>query len=136
MKSVNPATGETIASYTNMNSPEIATIAQQANEAQKKWRKRSFDERATLLRKAADLLESNKEEYAEIMANEMGKPLPQGESESEKCAWVCNYYADHAETFLENEGIESDADKSYITYNPLGTVLATLSLCRSCTDGR
>lgn len=126
MKSVNPATGEIIASYANMNSPEIATIAQQANEAQRKWRKRSFDERATLMRKAGDLLESNKEEYAELMAYEMGKPLPQGISESEKCAWVCNYYANHAETFLENELIESDADKSYITYNSLGTVLAIM----------
>ncbi|GAA5521595.1 NAD-dependent succinate-semialdehyde dehydrogenase [Aliifodinibius salicampi] len=126
MKSINPATGEIIASYANMNSPEIATIAQQANEAQQKWRKRSFDERATLLRKVADLLESNKEEYAELMAYEMGKPLSQGISESEKCAWVCNYYANHAATFLENELIESDADKSYITYNPLGTVLAIM----------
>lgn len=126
MKSVNPATGEIIASYANMNSPEIANIAQQANKAQRKWRKRSFDERAALLRKAADLLKSNKEEYAELMAYEMGKPLSQGVSESEKCAWVCNYYADHAETFLENELIESDADKSYITYNPLGTVLAIM----------
>ncbi len=126
MESVNPATGEVIASYDNMKNQEIEAIAQQANEAQSKWRKRSFDKRAALLRKAADLLESNKEEYAELMAREMGKPLPQGISESEKCAWVCSYYADHAETFLENELIESDADKSYITYNPLGTVLAIM----------
>lgn len=126
MESVNPATGEVIASYDNMKDQEIEAIAQQANEAQSKWRKRSFDKRAALLRKAADLLESNKEEYAELMAREMGKPLPQGISESEKCAWVCSYYADHAEIFLENELIESDADKSYITYNPLGTVLAIM----------
>ncbi|SHE96128.1 succinate-semialdehyde dehydrogenase / glutarate-semialdehyde dehydrogenase [Fodinibius roseus] len=126
MESVNPATGEIVATYQEMNSQELGTIVQEADEAQSHWRRRSFEERAVLLRKVADLLESNKEKYAGLMAREMGKPLPQGKSESEKCAWVCRYYADHAEQFLENEMIESDADKSYITYNPLGTVLAIM----------
>lgn len=126
MESVNPATGEVVATYEEMNSQELETIVQEADEAQSHWRRRSFEERAVLLRKVAELLESNKEKYAELMAREMGKPLPQGESESEKCAWVCDYYADHAEQFLENEMIDSDAEKSYITYNPLGTVLAIM----------
>ncbi|WP_372638752.1 NAD-dependent succinate-semialdehyde dehydrogenase [Fodinibius sp.] len=126
MESVNPATGEVVATYKEMNSQELDTIVQEADEAQSHWGRRSFEERAALLRKVADLLETNKETYAGLMAREMGKPLPQGKSESEKCAWVCRYYADHAEQFLEDEMIESDAGKSYITYNPLGTVLAIM----------
>lgn len=125
-KSVNPATGEIIASYEEMSKEEINTIAEESKEAQQKWKKRSFDERASLLRKVADILEQNKDDYAELMAREMGKPLPQGVSESEKCAWVCRYYADHAKKFLDDELIESDAQKSYITYNPLGSVLAIM----------
>lgn len=126
MESINPATADTIATYDPMDQQTLDTIATKSREAQKGWRQRSFDERAALLKKVADLLESNKEQYAELMAREMGKPLAQGVSESEKCAWVCNYYADHAEQFLEDEMIASDADKSYITYNPLGTVLAIM----------
>lgn len=126
MESVNPANGEVIATYEEMDSQELKTIVREADEAQSHWRNNSFDERAALLRKVAGLLESNKQEYAELMAREMGKPLPQGISEVEKCAWVCNYYADHAEQFLEDEIIESDAHKSYIAYNPMGTVLAIM----------
>lgn len=126
MESINPATADTIATYDPMDQQTLDTIATKSREAQKGWRQRSFDERAALLKKVADLLETNKEQYAELMAREMGKPLAQGVSESEKCAWVCNYYAEHAGQFLEDEMIASDADKSYITYNPLGTVLAIM----------
>ncbi|MCW9705990.1 NAD-dependent succinate-semialdehyde dehydrogenase [Fodinibius salsisoli] len=125
-ESVNPATGEVIASYDEMSEEELHTIAQNAREAQQKWKKRPFDERASLLQAVADRLEEHKDEYAELMAKEMGKPLLQGISESEKCAWVCRYYADNGEEFLDDELIESDARKSYITYNPLGTVLAIM----------
>ncbi|HLR33328.1 MAG TPA: NAD-dependent succinate-semialdehyde dehydrogenase [Fodinibius sp.] len=126
MESVNPATGEVIATYEEMNSGELNAIAEQAVEAQITWRQKRFDERAAILRRVADLLDSNKEEYARLMASEMGKPLEQGRSEIEKCAWVSNYYAEHAELFLKDEMIESDAEKSFIAYNPLGTVLAIM----------
>jgi succinate-semialdehyde dehydrogenase/glutarate-semialdehyde dehydrogenase len=125
-KSINPATGETIASYEEMSQKELNSISSEAQKAQKKWKKRTFDERADILRKAADRLEEKKDDYAGLMAQEMGKPLAQGVSESEKCAWVCRYYADHAEQFLADELIESDAQKSYIAHNPLGTVLAIM----------
>ena len=124
MKSVNPATGDPINTYPQMSGETLATIAEEANKAQKKWKKRSFNERAAILRKAATILDTRKEEFAELMAKEMGKPLAQGVSESEKCAWVCNYYADNAKDFLSDQIIDSDAEKSYISYNPLGTVLA------------
>lgn len=126
MKSVNPATEERIAEYKKTDEATVDSIVQDAAEAQNKWRRRSFDHRASYLKKIAEILEKNSGKYAELMAREMGKPLPQGKSESEKCAWVCRYYAEHAEDFLEDEFIDSDAKKSYITYNSLGTVLAIM----------
>src|SRR5699024_2787098 len=98
----------------------------EAAGAQLSWKNKSFNERAAIIRNAADLLEEEKEEYAELMAREMGKPLAQGESEAEKCAWVCRYYAENAEEFLSDQLIASDADKSYIHYEPLGVVLAIM----------
>jgi succinate-semialdehyde dehydrogenase/glutarate-semialdehyde dehydrogenase len=126
MKSINPTTGELIKEYKQMDNETLKDIVRQAGEAQEDWRKKSFKERATLLQNVARKLENKKSEFAELMAREMGKPLPQGESESEKCAWVCNYYADNAAVFLEDQIIESDADKSYVTFNPLGTILAIM----------
>jgi len=126
MESINPADEEVLAEYNLMDDIEIDDIVAKAAEAQEKWSKESFEYRAGKLQNAAHVLEKNKEKYAELMAREMGKPLPQGISESEKCAWVCRYYAENAEEFLQKEVIESDAQKSYITYNPLGTVLAIM----------
>lgn len=126
MESINPATSELIKKYEKMDDGTLESIARDASKAQESWRKRSFEERAKLLRNAAKILEDRKSEFAELMASEMGKPLPQGESESEKCAWVCNYYADNAQKFLEDEIINSDAEKSYVTFNPLGTILAIM----------
>ncbi len=126
MNSINPATGEVIDNFEQMDNAELDRIVRAASTAQDQWQKRSFTDRAELLSTTADILEDRKEEFAELMAREMGKPLPQGESESEKCAWVCRYYAENAETFLENEVIDSDAEKSYVTFNPLGTILAIM----------
>jgi len=126
MKTINPATGELIEEYETMNDEDLDKIVNDASEAQKKWREHSFYERGLLLRRVAEILEERKSEFAELMAREMGKPVAQGESESEKCAWVCNYYADNAKEFLEDEIIKSDADKSYVTFNPLGTILAIM----------
>lgn len=126
MESINPATGQQIQAYELMDDAELDQIIHQAEKAQDYWRKTSFGHRAKHLKEAAQILESNKSEYAGLMAREMGKPLPQGESESEKCAWVCNYYAENAEDFLSDEMIESDASKSYVTFNPLGIVLAIM----------
>lgn len=126
METVDPTTGELIKKYHLMDESRIKNIVQKAGKAQEKWRNKSFDDRAKKLRNAAEILTNRKAEFAELMAREMGKPLTEGESESEKCAWVCNYYADNAEEFLEDELIQSDADKSYVTFNPLGTVLAIM----------
>lgn len=126
MKTINPSTGETLQTYKEMEMDEIDSIIQQANSAQKEWKQKSFDERAQYLRKMAKILKERKDELAELMAKEMGKPLAQGVGEAEKCAWVCEYYADNAEAFLEDDVIETDAAKSYVTFNPLGVVLAIM----------
>src|SRR6056297_567282 len=100
MKTINPATGETIKEYELMDDEEIYSIIKNADVAQQQWAKKSFRERAKILNRIAAALEDQKEEVAELMAREMGKPLPQGQSEAEKCAWVCEYYAEHAADFL------------------------------------
>lgn len=126
MKTINPATGKLLKEYQEMNMDEIDSIIQNANKAQKQWKTKSFEVRAQYLLKIAAILKERKQELAELMANEMGKPLAQGVGEAEKCAWVCEYYADNAEAFLENDVIETDASKSYVTFNPLGVVLAIM----------
>lgn len=126
IKSINPATGETIAEYESMKDSELESILGKSMDARPEWKQRSFDNRADLLYKMAKILKDRKHELADLMAREMGKPLAQGVSEAEKCAWVCEYYADNAESFLEDRPIETDASKSYIHHEPLGTVLAIM----------
>lgn len=126
MKTINPASGEFIEEYDQMDDDALDAIAQDAVTAQEKWRRNSFYERSLLMQRIAELLEENKEKYAKLMAREMGKPLAQGKSEIEKCAWVCNYYADNTKDFLGEEAIKSDGSKSYVTFNALGTVLAIM----------
>jgi succinate-semialdehyde dehydrogenase/glutarate-semialdehyde dehydrogenase len=126
MKSINPATGEVIKEYEQMNDDAINTIITAASEAQKEWGQKSFGERASILNNIASILKKRKEELARLMALEMGKPLAQGQSEAEKCAWACEYYADHAAEFLQDEFIETDASESFVTFQPLGAVLAIM----------
>lgn len=126
MKTINPATGEVLKEYQLMGDAKLDGIVNSAVKAQEQWRRTSFGERAELLRNVAEKLKELKEEYGRLMAREMGKPLAQGISESEKCAWVCNYYADNAGSFLEEQHIASDASKSYVAFNPLGVVLAIM----------
>lgn len=126
METIDPSTGETIKEYDQMDDAELDSIINKAAGAQKEWKNKSFDERAAFLNKTAQILRDRKDDLAELMATEMGKPLAQGVSEAEKCAWVCEYYAENAASFLKDEPIETDASSSYVTYNPLGTVLAIM----------
>jgi len=126
MKSINPYNGEIIKEYQDMSLEDIDDIIQQAHETFLKWRKVPLENKSELMRKAAKVLRENSKKYGTIMAEEMGKPIKDGISEANKCAWVCEYYADNAKSFLQDEIIETEASKSYVTYQPLGVVLAIM----------
>lgn len=126
IRTINPANGQVIARYRESSAREVETVLRKAEEAWLQWRQTNFEERANLMRRAGAILRANAQGYAELMATEMGKPLPQGKAEVEKCAWACDYYADHAARFLADELVETDASKSYVSYRPLGPVLAVM----------
>ncbi|HPP39606.1 MAG TPA: aldehyde dehydrogenase family protein, partial [Candidatus Kapabacteria bacterium] len=90
------------------------------------WARRPFSARAEMFLAVADLLIKRKGEYAKLMAEEMGKPISQGLAEIEKCAKVCKYYVENSERFLSDKHIETEAKKSYVTYNPLGIILGIM----------
>lgn len=124
--SINPATGELVRRYSEMSAEETAAVIARAHETFKVWRTTAFGSRATLMRAAAALLRERKDELAHLMAAEMGKPLAQGASEVDKCAWVCEYYADNAEAHLASDHVATDAARSYVHFEPLGVVLAVM----------
>ncbi len=126
MKTINPSTGKIIKEYSEMSFEEVSGIIYRANIAQKQWNEKSFTNRSVNLNKIAESLNENKNELAKLMSTEMGKPLSQSIGEIEKCAWVCEYYAENAEKFLADHTVETDASKSYVTFNPLGTVLSIM----------
>jgi succinate-semialdehyde dehydrogenase/glutarate-semialdehyde dehydrogenase len=126
LTSINPATGETTKTYTEMTPAAAAQAIEQAHESWLLWRNTPFTERAGLMKRAGEILRRRKAELAQLMAIEMGKPRRQGIAEAEKCAWVCDYYADNAENHLSPEFIATDATKSYVAFEPLGVVLAVM----------
>ncbi len=126
IESVNPATGETIGTYRAMSARQFGSIVDAAGAAAGRWRTTSFAERGALLRAAAALLRSSRERFARLMAQEMGKPVRDGRSEIEKCAWACEHYADNAGTLLAPEDVPTDATHSFVTFQPLGVVLAIM----------
>ncbi|MCC6772144.1 MAG: NAD-dependent succinate-semialdehyde dehydrogenase [Gemmatimonadaceae bacterium] len=123
---INPTTGETIATHADLTSPELRRAIAATQRAFLRWQQVPMQARADLMRTAARLLRGRAASFAELMAREMGKPLAQGRGEAEKCAWVCEYYADHAAAFLKPEHIVTDAARSYVTYRPLGIVFAIM----------
>jgi len=126
LKSINPANNKIINSYNELSENEIDNIIDLTNKAFLDWKKTSFSHRAKLMKNAATVLRNNSEEYSLLMTNEMGKPILQSRAEVEKCAWVCKYYADNAEKFLADEIIITDAAKSFVSYQPLGVILAVM----------
>ncbi len=126
LQSINPFTGKLTGSWNENNPDEIENILEESRRAFEFWRDTESDYRAETLLALADLLESRKQRLAEEMALEMGKPLTQGRSEIDKCAWVCRYYADNGASFLADEVIASGADYSYVCYQPLGVIYAVM----------
>jgi succinate-semialdehyde dehydrogenase / glutarate-semialdehyde dehydrogenase len=123
---IDPATGRELRTVP-LDSPEaVKEAVRGAVEAQKEWARRPFAERARILERAAALLEDRADRWAELMAEEMGKPLEQGRGEAKKCAWVCRYYAEHGARFLADEPVEVDGARAYVAYRPLGVVLSIM----------
>lgn len=124
--SLNPATNKTLKTYTSWDSHHLAASLKQACDVQQSWAKTRFMERAEHMHRAATLLLERSNEYAALMAAEMGKPVREGRAEIEKCALACDFYAVHAEHFMEMEMVQTDAGKSYVSYEPLGVVLGVM----------
>lgn len=123
---INPATGEKLKSYALLTSAETVDKINAAHQAWLSWKDTSFNQRSTLLKNLANVLHERKTELARLMALEMGKPITQGKAEIEKCAAVCIYYAEHAESFLADTPVETEASKSFVAFKPLGIVLAVM----------
>jgi len=126
LKSVNPANEKLIRSYPEMKIDEVEKIVSLVNDSFSEWKETNFSERSKLMLKAAAVLREQSEELSKLMTEEMGKPIAQSRAEIDKCAWVCEYYAENAKKFLSDEFIETDAAKSFVTYQPLGVVLAVM----------
>jgi len=126
MKAINPATGELIKDYTEHTDNEVDQIIDSVHEEFLRWRETSFSFRGELMHKTGEILRKNKEKYATTMTLEMGKVISESRAEVDKCAWVCDFYADNAEEFLKDEIIESDASRSLVAFEPLGIVLAVM----------
>src|SRR5262249_25184209 len=126
LQSVNPATGEVVARYEETTPEAVRDILESVHEAFVEWRRLPFAERAAPMRRAAANLRGNAAEYARLMAREMGKPVKEGVAEAQKCATVCDFYAENAERFLSPEPIATEARRSFVAFNPLGVVLAVM----------
>lgn len=126
IQAINPKNGQLIQTYEELTPDEVETTLQAVHEEFLLWKKTSFTERAALMKKAAKVLRDNADGYARVITDEMGKPLTDARGEVEKCAWVCDYYAENAESFLAPELVATDASKSFVAYQPLGVVLAVM----------
>lgn len=125
-QSINPYNASKIAEYTSLSSTELDQKLSDSVKAFKDWSKQPVSYRAELIKKAGQILRDNVDEYAKVITLEMGKPISESRSEVNKCAWVCDYYAEHAEAFLASESIETDASKSFVRHDPIGTVFAVM----------
>ncbi|MEL7329803.1 MAG: NAD-dependent succinate-semialdehyde dehydrogenase [Cyanobacteria bacterium J06559_1] len=124
--SINPATGQTLKTYAALEPKDIESALALGQRCFETYRNTDFPQRSQWMHKAADTLEAQKEALGKTMTLEMGKTIGSAIAEVEKCAWVCRYYADHTETFLQDEPASTDASSSYVRFLPLGIVLAVM----------
>ncbi len=123
---INPTSGEPLKTYNLLTDERIETSLDVAASSFLRHRETTFAARAERMTRLAELLDRDKQRHAELMTREMGKPIRQAIAEAEKCAWVCRYYAEHAEAYLADEIRETEAKKSYVAHQPLGPVLAVM----------
>lgn len=124
--SINPATGEKTDEYKPHSKTQVVTVIEKVHQEWENWKTTPLSFRAALLQKTAEILLDQKEYLAKLMVQEMGKPVKQARSEVEKCAWVCRYYSENGEKFLQTERVQTQARSSYVLYQPLGVVLAVM----------
>ncbi|PWJ60193.1 succinate-semialdehyde dehydrogenase/glutarate-semialdehyde dehydrogenase [Dyadobacter jejuensis] len=123
---INPATGDKVAEYQRISLDDAKQKVEAGKRVFDTWKLKSYEERSLLMHRLADVLEQNKEEYAQLITMEMGKVIGQSRKEIEKCVWVCRYYADHGRSLLLDESVQTEATKSYVTFQPLGVILAVM----------
>lgn len=126
MKATNPATNKPIKEYDDHTDEEVRQMIERAHRAYREGLDETIASRAAKMKRAGEVLRERRETYANLMVAEMGKPIAQARGEIDKCAWVCDYYAENAELFLADEPIETDAAKSYVAFRPIGVVLAVM----------
>jgi succinate-semialdehyde dehydrogenase / glutarate-semialdehyde dehydrogenase len=125
-KSINPHNGKIVGEYTAQTPSEVQSALNQAETSFVAWRKVPIAERAKLMLNVSKILRENVEEYARMITLEMGKPIVESRAEVNKCAWVCDYYAEHTADFLKDEVIATDAQRSFVKHEPIGAVLAIM----------
>jgi succinate-semialdehyde dehydrogenase / glutarate-semialdehyde dehydrogenase len=126
IETVNPATGEPGKSYRETSLDEAHAAAAAARRAFLDWRRTSYAERSKIIHKAAEILRARRDEFARLMTEEMGKTLTDGRAEVEKCAVNCDWFADHAEKYLADEPVDFGGEEAFVTFNPIGVVLAVM----------
>jgi len=126
LQTVNPATGQPGKAYDAHSIDDAKAAAKTARAAFLDWRRTSFAERSVVIRKAAEILRARKDEFARLMTEEMGKTVTDGRAEVEKCAFHCDWFADHAEEYLRHEPADIGGGEAFITFNPIGIVLAVM----------
>jgi len=124
--SINPVIGKKIKKYKTHSLKQVRQKIEQTHTAWLKWKDINCEERGVFLNNMANVLNERKIEFANLMALEMGKPVTQGITEIEKCASVCAYYAKNAGSYLKDQAIKTEAVKSYVSYQPIGIVLAIM----------
>jgi succinate-semialdehyde dehydrogenase/glutarate-semialdehyde dehydrogenase len=123
---INPATGETLRVFEPLSDSQIDHKIARAAQTFRPFSLLSFAQRGQMMSKAAELLEAEKKELAQLMTTEMGKTVRSAMDEAVKCAWACRYYAENAERFLADEVIATTASRSYVRYQPLGIILVIM----------
>lgn len=126
LQSINPATEELLGEFEGISFEAALEYGEKARVAQKSWTQKSIKERCALLKNLAKVLRDHGEKSAKLMTLEMGKPIGQSRLEVEKCAWLCDFYAETAPGFLAEESVKTDAKKSYVRFDPLGVVLCIM----------
>jgi succinate-semialdehyde dehydrogenase/glutarate-semialdehyde dehydrogenase len=126
MKSINPSTDELIGEYPPIGSTEIDSIINSVDKEYGQWKRLTIEQRAFKMKSLAEHLRNSLQLYAETITKEMGKPITESRAEVEKSAWVCSYYANHAVEILKDELLVSDAGKSFVSFEPIGVILAVM----------